>query len=157
MAAIHEMLYQKEGNELINLLDYTQNLCNHFSNFSEDERQPIFYLNFKDQYFNLATLMPLGIILSELLTNSLKYAAKSIEDRLTIRIGLKKTKEGYFIDYRDNGPGFPEGKLRERDGGLGTYLLKSMTRQLNGRLITNNDRGAVCNIFFKEKIQGTSA
>ena len=154
MAAIHEMLYQKEGNEMINLLEYTQNLCQHFSNFSQEENKPVFQLNFKDQYFNLATLMPLGIILSELLTNSIKYASSSLEKRLTIGIGLKKTEEGFCILYRDNGPGFPEGNLVERDGGLGTYLLKSMSRQLNGYLESNNDGGAVCNIFFKEKTQG---
>ena len=153
MAAIHEMLYQKEGNELINLLEYTQNLCRHFSNFSEEKNKPVFNLNFKDQYFNLATLMPLGIILSELLTNSIKYAKDSFGKQLQIGINLIQTDEGYCIVYRDNGPGFPEGILQEREGGLGTYLLNSMSRQLNGYLESKNDNGAVCNIFFKEKIQ----
>lgn len=153
MAAIHEMLYQKEGNELINLLEYTQNLCTHFSNFSEEKNRPVFHLYFKDQYFNLATLMPLGIILSELLTNSIKYAKDNLGKQLKIGISLNQTEEGFCIVYRDNGPGFPKGTLQQRDGGLGTYLLKSMSRQLNGYLESKNDNGAVCNIFFKEKIQ----
>ena len=154
MAAIHEMLYQKEDGEMINFQEYAQNLCGHFSNFSEEKNKPVFQLNFKDQYFNLATLMPLGIILSELLTNSIKYASTTLGKQLTIGIGLEKTEDGYCIVYRDNGPGFSEGVLLEREGGLGAYLLKSMTRQLNGYLESKNDGGAVCNIFFKEKIQG---
>lgn len=97
--------------------------------------------------------MPLGIILSELLTNSIKYAKDNLGKQLKIGISLNQTEEGFCIVYRDNGPGFPKGTLQQRDGGLGTYLLKSMSRQLNGYLESKNDNGAVCNIFFKEKIQ----
>lgn len=150
MAAIHEMLYQKQGTRLINLLEYTKNLCNHFSNITTKHNQPIFDINIDDRFLNLETLMPLGMILNELLTNSIKYA-NSIENRLQIGISLQAKADGYSIIYRDNGPGFPKGKLVEREGGLGTYLLKSMSRQLNGNLVSRNDNGAVYEIFFKEK------
>ncbi|MEM9888661.1 MAG: sensor histidine kinase [Bacteroidota bacterium] len=150
MAAIHEMLYQKEGVRLINLLDYTRNLCQHFSNFSAQNNQPIFQLDIGNRHFNLETLMPVGMMLNELLTNSLKYA-NNFGQRLKIAISLEVDTEGYRITYRDNGPGFPQGQLEERTGGLGTYLLNSMSRQLNGRLISRNDNGAVYEIFFKEK------
>ncbi|MEN0047157.1 MAG: histidine kinase dimerization/phosphoacceptor domain -containing protein [Bacteroidota bacterium] len=150
MAAIHEMLYQKQGTRLINLLEYTQNLCQHFSNITTRQNQPIFDINIDERFFNLETLMPLGMILNELLTNSIKYAS-SIEKRLKIGISLQPKADGYSIIYRDNGPGFSQGKLAEREGGLGTYLLKSMSRQLNGKLVSRNDNGAVYEIFFKEK------
>jgi len=150
MAAIHEMLYQKQGTRLINLLEYTQNLCQHFSNITDRHNQPVFDLKIDERFFNLETLMPLGMILNELLTNSLKYA-NSLEKKLQIGISLQSKADGYSIIYRDNGPGFLKGELTEREGGLGTYLLKSMSRQLNGELISRNDNGAVYEIFFKEK------
>ncbi len=150
MAAIHEILYQKKGDELVNLLDYARNLCNHFKSFSEAQKQPIFQIDIDEKYFNLATLMPLGIILNELLTNSLKYAG-SITEQLKINLSLTNDEDGFCLSYRDNGPGFPAGVIVEREGGLGTYLLKSMSRQLSGRLETINDRGAVSHIYFKEK------
>ncbi|MEM8526544.1 MAG: sensor histidine kinase [Bacteroidota bacterium] len=150
MAAIHEMLYQKEGNRSINLLEYTQNLCQHFSNITTKQHQPIFDISIDNRFFNLETLMPLGMILNELLTNSIKYA-NSLEKQLRIGISMSAQEGGYSIIYRDNGPGFARGQLTEREGGLGTYLLKSMSRQLNGELISRNDNGAVYEIFFREK------
>ena len=150
MAAIHEMLHQNKGTELVNLLDYTRSLCKHFRTFVEDSNSPDFQLDIDDKFFNLQTLMPLGIILNELLTNSLKYA-NNLEKKLKIRIKLETVQDGFVMKYRDNGPGFPNGILTEREGGLGTYLLRSMSRQLDGHLISMNDEGAVYSIFFKEK------
>lgn len=150
MAAIHEMLYQKEGTQVINLLDYAEALCNHFKNFASQQNKPVFNIQIEEQYFNLETLMPLGIILNELVTNSLKYAT-GISRQLKIDIKLLSQVDGFCISYRDNGPGFPVGVLQKRDGGLGSYLLNSMSRQLNGRMESMNDGGAVFNIFFKEK------
>lgn len=150
MAAIHEILYQKQGTEAIDLLEYTQNLCHHFSNFLDQQNKPIFQLNIEARPFNLETLMPLGIILNELITNSIKYAA-NLGQQLQIGISLIPQADGYCISYRDNGPGFPQGSLEEREGGLGTYLLKSMSRQLNGYLKSRNENGAVFEVFFKEK------
>ncbi|MEM0991411.1 MAG: sensor histidine kinase [Bacteroidota bacterium] len=150
IAAIHEMLHQKEGTRLVNLLDYTQSLCQHFSNLAVRQNQPAFQIDIDNRYFNLETLMPIGVILNELLTNSLKYA-NHLGKQLQIDISLQKQADGYQFTYRDNGPGFPQGQLEEREGGLGTYLLKSMSRQLNGQLISKNDGGAVYEIFFKEK------
>lgn len=150
MAAIHEILYQSKEIEKVNFLDYTNSLCVHFKNFVDEPDSPIFHLEIEDKMFNLETLMPLGIMLNELLTNSLKYATNP-EDKLIIRIKLESVDDGFILNYRDNGPGFPKKKLMEHKGELGTYLLKSMSRQLGGHLTFMNDQGAVCKIFFKEK------
>ncbi|MEM7658444.1 MAG: sensor histidine kinase [Bacteroidota bacterium] len=152
IAAIHEILYQKEGEELVSLQEYTQNLCSHFGNLAMRKGAPEFQIDMGKLRVNLATLMPLGIILNELLTNSLKYGA-SLGQRLAIRIWISGHEKGYHLHYRDNGPGFPNGELEEREGGLGTYLLKSMTRQLRGTLATHNEEGAVFAIYFEEKNQ----
>ena len=150
IAAIHEILHQKQGAKMVNLLEYTQNLCKHFSTFLIEQEKPFFQIDIGNRLFNLETLMPLGIILNELLTNSFKYA-KDKSKQLQIAISLKEEEDGFLIHYRDNGPGFPRGRLHEREGGLGTYLLKSMSRQLNGYLESQNDQGATYRIFFKEK------
>ncbi|MEM7369017.1 MAG: sensor histidine kinase [Bacteroidota bacterium] len=151
IAAIHEILYHQQGTEMVDLLEYTQNLCKHFGLVLEGQRKPVFQLNMeKHRHFNLETLMPLGIILNELLTNSLKYAT-NLGNQLVIGIELQALPDGFCLNYRDNGPGFPQGNLQEREGGLGSYLLKSMSRQLNGYMESTNENGAVSRIFFKGK------
>lgn len=150
MSAVHEILYLKQGTKAVNLLEYTQNLCNHFSVFIEEKNRPLFNIDIENKYFNLETLMPLGIILNELLTNSLKYAA-DLGQQLKIDIQLLSQADGYCIYFKDNGPGFPSGALEAREGGLGSYLLRSMSRQLSGHMESMNDEGAVYKVFFKEK------
>ncbi len=151
MAAIHELLYQQEDKAQIAFAEYTNNLCFNFSNFSRIEDKPLFQLHIGEVYFSLATSMPLGIILTELLTNSLKYGR--VEGRkLNITIRLQQLTQGYCLSYKDNGPGFSDGALQEREGGLGTYLLQSMVRQLQGRIKSENKKGASYEIFFQEKI-----
>ncbi len=150
MAAIHELLYQYEGTELVKIGDYVQTLCDYFRTFIAPQESPVFKLTIDKYHFNLPTLMPLGIILNELLTNSLKYA--SLPDQaLKIQISLQKEGDYFCLYYRDNGPGFPKDTLKKRAGGLGMYLLKSMSRQLRGYLESSNQNGAVYRIFFKEK------
>jgi len=150
MAAIHEILYQQEDTATVNIFDYVENLCVHYSHFSMDEQKPHFDIQIEDLSFNLATSMPIGIIITELITNSLKYARMK-EKRLEIYISMKRLEDNCLLIYRDNGPGFKGAALIEREGGLGTYLLKSMCRQLNGHFESQNNEGAFYRIYFKEK------
>ncbi|NRA51306.1 MAG: sensor histidine kinase [Phaeodactylibacter sp.] len=152
MAAVHEMLYGKQGGETISLSEYTQKLCEHFKHLVPADQSLQFYLDLDASPLNIETLMPLGIVLNELMTNSLKYASLPWQ-QLEISMHLQPCADGYCFSYQDNGPGFPEGALVEREGGLGSYLVRSMIRQLNGRVTTSNDNGAVYQIFFKEKNQ----
>jgi two-component sensor histidine kinase len=150
MSAIHELLYTRQGTDCISLLEYIRILSTHFSNFSAEASRPFIQLKIDDQCFNIETLMPIGIMLNELMTNSLKYATIPGQ-QLRLRIQLKACGDGYCLHYQDNGPGFSQGQLSKREGGLGSYLLRSMVRQLNGRMESHNRDGAVFQIFFKEK------
>ncbi len=150
MAAIHEILYLQQGIAQIEFSKYTQVLCDYFNSISQQKAN--FDLDLNTYSFNLETLMPLGIILNELLTNSFKYATLP-EQELNISIQLKELASGYCLFYKDNGPGFPNEELQKREGGLGSYLLNSMCRQLQGSLESYNEKGAAFQIFFKTKNQ----
>ncbi|MEM9260876.1 MAG: sensor histidine kinase, partial [Bacteroidota bacterium] len=150
MAALHDMLHQQDGNQTVNFLDYTKKLCTHLSSASI-ENPPIFHYDIPPKHFNLETLMPLGILLNELLTNSFKYAQKP-DKSMEIELTLRPQEDGFLLYYRDNGPGFPSGVLQDRQGGLGAFLLRSMSRQLKGSITTENNNGATYSIFFREKV-----
>ncbi len=151
IAAIHDTLYRQSSTAEIPVREYVQTLCRHFQQMAEPDQPMRFALDIAPQLtFNLETLMPVGLMLNELLTNSLKYGRKAGKP-LAVRVGLESDATGIHLHYRDNGPGFRHDHLEERRGGLGIYLLKSMVRQLQGHLHTYNDRGAVIEIFFQEK------
>lgn len=150
MAAIHNLLYQKEDMEFIKLQEYIENLCFHFSNFSIEAQKPTFNLTIEDIDLNLETSMPIGIIITELLTNSLKYG-RVTDQKLIIDIDIVKELDELIITYQDNGKGFEEVDSQINSSGLGFYILDSMTRQLQGKLERRNNNGAYYQIKLKEK------
>lgn len=151
MAALHDLLYLKDGEEVVDVQQYTQKLCDYLSSMVK-EGTPNFDLRIPSVLFNLETLMPLGIILNELLTNSFKYAYQP-GHTLNITVILSEiTDSKYELIYRDNGPGFPQGSIPHREGGLGKYLLGKMAQQLRGHVISSNENGARVRIEFYEKV-----
>jgi len=150
IAAVHELLYPQEGNGLLNFQEYTQMLCHHSAKLWKRGVQPKFNFDFDDKTFNLDTLVPLGVMISELLTNTRKNFVDQPTQPL-ISIALTTLPDGLRLTYRDNGPGFATGEMKSRESGMGKYLLKSMSRQLNGNFETFNDEGAVTMINFQVK------
>ncbi len=149
IAAVHDTLYQGQEGQLVDFLNYTKKLCSHLQQAMARE-DSTFKLKIPEQLFNLDTLIPLGIMLNELITNSFKYGLQKDRPAL-IDIQLKPEQNGFYLYYRDNGPGFPSGHLQGREGGLGAYLIRSMARQLKGQVESQNEGGASYTIFFQEK------
>lgn len=149
IAAVHDTLYQGQEGQLVDFLNYTKKLCSHLQQAMARE-DSTFKLKIPEQLFNLDTLIPLGIMLNELITNSFKYGRQKGHPAL-IDIQLKPEQNGFYLYYKDNGPGFPSGHLQGREGGLGAYLIRSMARQLKGQVESQNEGGASYTIFFQEK------
>ena len=150
IAAAHELLYPEQETTTISLLAYVKMLADHAASLWPEGLTPRVELDLPDEVFNLDTLVPIGVMLSELLTNTRKYFGEK-EDTPVISISLKEEGDFLHLTYRDNGPGFPKGKMEERKGGMGHYLLASMARQLQGSIESTNENGAVVSIFFKKK------
>ena len=148
MAAIHEILYTREGVSNASFPEYVHRLCRHFMELSSPANSPCLDFHLEEVWFDLETLMPVGIILNELLTNTRKYTA-AMENEVNIGIALSSKNGVFTLRYHDNGPGFPNEKLEHREGGLGSYLLDSMTRQLGGSARTYNENGAVVELTFR--------
>ncbi|WP_157974282.1 sensor histidine kinase [Lewinella sp. IMCC34183] len=147
IAAIHEILYREDRVGAINFYRYVEKLTDHFCSLSYANTNCTFELNIPESDFCLETAIPLGTILNELLTNSFKYGLRHAE-LLRICISLSVEGEEFVLQYCDNGPGFPEGELKSRGGGIGSYLLRGMVRQLGGSFRTFNRKGACCEIRF---------
>ena len=95
-------------------------------------------------------MLPLGVICTELISNSLKYAQVP-ERQLHLRLDMKQEEQGYALRYSDNGPGYPNGKLAMKENRLGSMLIFSMVRQLQAQSKTYNEDGAVFELVFEEK------
>ena len=93
------------------------------------------------------TLIPLGLIINEIVSNALKYAFNNEEGMLTLNIE-ELDNNLIQLTISDNGIGFPEDISFENTNSLGLDLIKTLAEQLEGNVIFKNAGGAHYTITF---------
>lgn len=140
MSLIYQNFYKSENIAKVDLENYVQRLCNDLalSAFSDDEVN----IDVEMESVNLPSdkVVTLGLLLNELITNSLKYG-KDSEGKTKIVISGKRSQNSMEIAVSDNGPGLPENY--QNGTGLGNQLIANFTDQLNGKLSHFNKDGAI--------------
>lgn len=152
MAIIHEMLYQTDDISKINLGDYIIKLINSIElGYSNHHAKVLKNIFIQQVYFNIDTIIPLGLILNELISNAFKYVySVGKGNELSISIEQLSDIEWELI-IKDDGPGIPNNGLGEREGSFGLKLVKMLSRQLKGKVDYNHNNGSVFSIIFKEQ------
>ncbi len=150
IASIHELMYKKDELKDIGLINYIETLCNYIKKSMSDDSLS-FDLQSQDLKFNMQTLIPLGILINELVTNSVKHGRINGKN-LAITIKINPKEEGYLLHYKDNGKGLPTEEKLKNSKSMGWYLIRSMPRQLQGTVKMSNNGGAVFDIFFREQL-----
>ena len=138
ISSVHEIFYQKIENDSINLIEYLE------KTFTKERTGVASATNFTiigDEYMiKIEPCTYIGIVVNELITNSIKYAWKDsgIEDS-EIKIEYKLSKSHLYFDYHDNGSGFNPKTVKS---GLGTTLVELLVKeQLTGELEINSVNG----------------
>jgi len=151
MALIHERLYQSTDLKDIDFGDYIQTLATDLYNTYVIDRNLI-KMNIETDTVNLDidTSIPLGLILNELVTNSLKHAF-SPGEKGTIDIILKKQGDKYILEVKDNGKGLPKDMDYETAGSLGLSLITSLSEQIDADLNYVSHPGTLFRVSFNEK------
>ncbi len=155
MGILHQKLYQSEQLAFIEMKNYFENLCeNILDSYNETERIKV-TIEMKELDLDVDTAVPLGLIVNELLTNSLKYAFPKGE-KGNINLSLININEDNFqLKISDNGVGKPLfGK--PQGTGFGTQLVELLTQQIEGELIQEVSNGTMILINFKSQVVGGS-
>lgn len=148
MAMIHEMIYQSEDLSRINFSDYIRNLTtNLFHSYGIKNITSV--INVYQIYLNIETAIPLGLIISELVSNSLKYAFPNDKSR-EISINLKNEGKEHNLIISDNGIGISEEIDFTTESSLGLRLVYSLVNQLDGKIKLDRSNGTKYTIIFKE-------
>lgn len=148
IALIHDQLYQSDEFDQINLGEYVQKLFENFNFILSEEHKFAYAIDISEIFINLETCLPLGIICTELINNSLKYA-RADGKILELSISVKKSGKDFLLTFKDNGSGFPDKSRTKR--GLGTLLMNNMVRQLKGKINFYSHDGALTELTFAEK------
>jgi two-component sensor histidine kinase len=151
MGILHQKLYQSEHLAFIEMKNYFQNLCeNILDSYNETERIKV-NIEMNEVELDIDTAVPVGLIVNELLTNSLKYAfpaGKKGEIKLSL-----ETIDSHILKLKiaDNGVGKSLDSL-PKGTGFGTQLVDLLTRQIDGKLVQEVDNGTLISINFKRQM-----
>lgn len=153
MALIHEKLYKGDELALVDVAAYIGELFSELVRLN-DYSDRIAYGTDIDSglAYDLTTMVPLGLLLNELITNSFKHAFAGREEghiHLSIHQADKKV---YDLQYSDDGIGMPLEKMQDDGTTLGVSLIESLVDQLNGRMTVEGDeRGTRYHIRFRTR------
>jgi two-component sensor histidine kinase len=144
ISLIHKMLYEQGNFEDVNLQTYLENLSELI--IGNYPRKNI-HLNISCQNVDLPVnlITSLGLILAELFTNSLKHA---FTDEGSISIEHHFAHHEHHLIYQDNGHGFDEKFLKEKEG-TGMKLIQSLSEDLEGEIRFYNENGFCFELKFK--------
>lgn len=149
MALIHEQLYQSKNLAKIDFVEYIQNLAaNLFSSYDVNSEQIILHLNIENILLGLDIAIPYGLIINELISNSLKHAFPNNKQG-NIYIDLYATDERYHLIIKDDGVGLPENLDPNNTDSLGLQIVAALTQQLEGSLKITSNNGTKFQIEFQ--------
>lgn len=149
MSLVHELLYNKPELEGLSIRAYIHELVEHLSEMAIDDSNPVnIKMEVDDLLLNSKTALPLGMIISELVSNSFKHAFKNIEEP-EVNIQLKKAPVTGILtlNVNDNGNGYQEKK--GFSNGLGRNLVDIFSRQLEGTYTIQSEGHFVYELQFK--------
>jgi PAS domain S-box-containing protein len=145
MAKVHDLLSKSETGQRVDLATYLVQLCDALGGIADRARIRVRAEADTGILLDADTAFPVGIILTELITNALKYAFPN--GRSGLVLAQAQQTEGGTVELlvRDDGVGM--GQLRE--GSLGFGLVRSLVNQLRGDIDVKGDAGVAVRITFK--------
>jgi len=151
MSLIHEKLYQTKDFSKIEFSQYIQILISRlFGTFNVSESDISLNFDMNDVFLNINQAIPCGLIVNEILSNSIKHAfPDNIKGKISIRLELIEDNIISLI-IKDNGVGIPAEFDYENPKSLGLQLVNSLIDQLHGSLELCRKKGTEFRIKFEQ-------
>ena len=146
MSLIHETLYQSKKIGEVQFVRYMQSLLKYVSGTFDTSEIEI-SSDIDDIVLSMDVASSCGMIVMELMTNSLKYAfPKKQNSKIAIRMSIDADRQ-CVLSVQDNGEGYPDLNFSETKS-IGMQLILSLSEQLNGKANVTNEDGAKFELFF---------
>jgi two-component sensor histidine kinase len=166
MAIIHQRLYQSNDLKRIEFGDYIRTLAlDLFRSYAADPARIKLNIDVDNVMLDINTAIPLGLIINELISNSLKYAFPATESRgsangtfaspdgetgkLTVQFNFENFK--YSLVISDDGIGLPDGFDYEKSDSFGLMLVYSLYDQIGAKIELDMNEGVKLKISFEEQ------
>ena len=149
ISIIHQKLYNKSNVSAIVMTDYVNDLVRHLCACYDCSKRKIRFKESVDLVnLDISQAVPMGLILNEAITNSIKYAFNEEGGQITI--------EGHLIELEtisliisDNGKGLPADFDSTSNPSLGMEMMKALSKQIGGSFQIHTDSGVIISVKFK--------
>lgn len=148
MALIHEMLYITKNISQINVSQYITKLSQSvYQSFSAGDFSIEFDYDIDDTiFFETDNMVPIGLIINEIMSNTMKHAFPNKKGIIAIK--FCKKENDYFLQVKDNGVGIPEHFDYTKSKSLGMQLIHILSEQLDGKLTLDSKNGTKYELCF---------
>ena len=142
MALIHEMLYVNSDLSKINVAQYTKSLFEKLqSTYNKDDVKLKLKIH-SDFCYEIDKMIPIGLIMNEIISNSFKYAFKDKKGEVSVSI----IKNSLVIS--DNGVGIPESQSKKRQSSFGLQLIELLAEQIDATVKVDRTNGTCFELKF---------
>jgi|GEM_PF-2434589 two-component sensor histidine kinase len=151
MALVHEKLYRTKDFSRIDLKEYIETLAKAiFNSYRKEAKKIALKVEVKNIFLDIDTAIPLGLIVNELVSNSLKYAFNGKKEG-QISVSLSKVKgDNLALRVKDNGVGLPENFDFKSTDSFGFQLVTILAEnELKSKIKVNINGGTDFQIIFK--------
>ena len=150
MARVHDLLSKSEKAQRVDVSLYVADLCDALRPITENDDRIRLETKMEDGILvDADTAVPLGIVLTELITNAVKYAFPAPRSGTILIHARRSQPEWIEVVVRDDGIGMS----RLREGSLGYGLVRSLVQQIRGEIDVRSDAGLTVSISFPETSQ----
>ncbi len=148
MSVIHEKLYENNALSTINFNDYIKNLIKQLVHTYQLDFSVKYQLEVDIVRLDIDTIVPVGLLINEIISNSLKYAFDNDENINVITFKMKKNENNsYTMEIGDNGKG-NKISLLDKHTTFGLELIKTLVEQLHGTIKQLPVKGTMYEIIF---------
>jgi two-component sensor histidine kinase len=144
---IYEKLLFDDNYTETSVKEYLEDLVQTIANSRTDNLNISIHTDIDDFPIAVKSLFPIGLIVNELITNSIKHAFGKTHEG-TIQVLLKKQEQVITLSIQDNGSSFPVNFDHDTSNGFGLVLAKMLTQQLGGAFTIGNNNGTDITISF---------
>ena len=152
IALVHEKLYKSKSFTYINIDEYITDLIKRLFSFYEiNPNKIILKVDMDNILLGINTAIPVGLIITELTSNSLQYAfPEGREGEINITVRLIDADEINIV-ISDNGVGLPANVNIRNAESLGLQIVDTLIKQLKGKIEIHRKGGTKFNIKFRLK------
>jgi two-component system, sensor histidine kinase PdtaS len=153
MSMIHERVYQSDDLSSIDFNHYLFGLASQLSSSYKKDPNINIVINSDNVFLNVETAIPCGLIINEILSNSLKHAFSHLSEieNGEILLELRSDKRGrYVLSISDNGAGIPSDVEFPYKGSFGFRMVNTLIKQLGGSVEFDGTAGTSFKINFEE-------